>query len=71
MPLDIDIQALKNKDEDAFRHLVNTFGKSVFNLCLGIVPNTEDAEDLSQEAFVEAYRSINTFREGAHIGKAF
>jgi len=67
MPLEIDILALKNKDEDAFRVLIDTFGKSIFNLCLGIVPIAEDAEDISQEVFIEAFKSIHTFREGAHI----
>ncbi len=67
MPIEIDIQALKEKNEDAFRQLVNAYGKDIFNLCLKIIPNTEDAEDLSQEAFVKAFSSIETFREGAHI----
>lgn len=67
MPLEIDIEALKKKDEQAFKQLVDSLGKDIFNLCLGIVAVTEDAEDLAQETFVEAYRSINDFREGAHI----
>jgi RNA polymerase sigma factor (sigma-70 family) len=67
MPLEIDISLLKAKDEQAFRQLVNTYSKDIFNLCLSIIPNAEDAEDLSQEAFIEAYNSITSFREGAHI----
>ncbi|MGB9154728.1 MAG: RNA polymerase sigma factor, partial [Alphaproteobacteria bacterium] len=67
MPEEIDIEALKKKDEQAFKQLVDSLGKDIFNLCLGIVAVTEDAEDLAQETFVEAYRSINGFREGAHI----
>jgi len=67
MPIEIDIHALKEKKEDAFRQLVNAYGKDIFNLCLKIIPNTEDAEDLSQEVFVKAFNSIETFREGAHI----
>lgn len=67
MPLQIDIQALKNKDEQAFKLLVDSFNKDIFNLCINIVPVAEDAEDLAQETFVEAFRSIDGFREGAHI----
>jgi RNA polymerase sigma factor (sigma-70 family) len=67
MPIEIDIQALKAKNEDAFRHLVNLFGRDIFNVCLGIIPNTEDAEDLSQETFVKAFNSIDSFREDAQI----
>ena len=67
MPVEIDIQELKAKNEDAFRQLIDAFGKSIYNLCLGIVPIAEDTEDLSQETFVEAFNSMHTFREGAHI----
>ncbi|MGP8215396.1 MAG: RNA polymerase sigma factor [Bacteroidia bacterium] len=67
MPVEIDIQGLKAKNEDSFRHLVDTYGKDIYNLCLSIVPNTEDAEDLAQETFVEAFNSIHSFREGSHI----
>ena len=67
MPLEIDIKALKAKSEDAFRHLVNAYGKDIYNLCLSIIPVSEDAEDLSQEAFVKAFNSIDSFREDAQI----
>jgi len=67
MPEEIDIEALKAKDQIAFRQLVIAYSKDIFNLCLGIIPNIEDAEDISQEAFVKAYNSIDSFREGSHI----
>jgi len=67
MPTEIDISLLKAKDEQAFRLLVNTYSKDIYNLCLNIVHNPEDGEDLAQEAFIEAFNSIDSFREGAHI----
>lgn len=67
MPEEIDIQALKSKNEIAFRQLVTMYGKDIFNVCLSIIPVREDAEDISQEAFVKAYNSIDSFREGSHI----
>ena len=67
MPVEIDIRKLKAKDEEAFRQLVNAYGKEIYNLCLSIIPDGEEAEDISQEAFVEAYKSIQSFREGSHI----
>jgi RNA polymerase sigma factor (sigma-70 family) len=65
--VEIDIQGLKARSEDAFRQLIEAFGKDLYNLCLGIVPNKEDAEDLAQEAFIEAYNSIDSFKGDAHI----
>jgi RNA polymerase sigma factor (sigma-70 family) len=65
--VEIDIQGLKAKSEDAFRHLVEAFSKDIYNLCLNIVPSKEDAEDLAQETFIEAFNSIHSFRETAHI----
>ncbi len=65
--MEVDINDLKSGDERAFRHFVDAYGKSIFNLCLNIVTNTEDAEDLAQETFIEAYNSISSFRETAQL----
>ena len=48
--------------EDAFRELVNTFKDRVFNTSLGMLRNTEDAEDITQEVFIEVFNSISKFR---------
>lgn len=32
-----------------------------------MIPNREDAEDITQEVFIEAYKHIGSFREGSHI----
>ena len=64
---DINIESLKAGDEDAFRQMVDAYGKELFNLCLNIVTQTEDAEDLAQESFIQAYHSIDSFREGAQL----
>lgn len=65
--MEVDIQELKAGNEQAFRHLMHLHGKGIFNLCLGMIPNREDAEDITQDVFVEAYKHISSFREGAHI----
>ncbi len=67
MPEIIDIEGLKAGDENAFRQFVDTYKKDLYNLCLNIVTNAEDAEDLAQEAFIQAYHSVKTFREGAQL----
>ena len=39
----------------------------VYNTCLGLIKNEEEADDLSQEVFIEVFRSINTFRGEAKL----
>lgn len=56
------IKRLKNGDEESFRIVVDRFQKQVLNNCYRIVCNRETAEDLTQEVFVEVYRSVNMFR---------
>lgn len=53
---------LKEKNADAFRYLVEKFGQRVFNTCLNFVRNREDAEELTQDVFVEVHKSVARFR---------
>src|SRR6516165_4284777 len=46
----------------AFEHLYQLHGRRVYALCLRMVGNPADAEDLMQEAFLQLYRKIGTFR---------
>ena len=56
------IRALKNKDSQAFQYVYDLYYKKIKSLCYGKVGNTEDAEDLTQEVFIDLYNSINKFR---------
>ncbi len=56
------IEALTQGSESAFRTLVETYQQRVFNTCLGFIKNQEDADDLTQEVFIQVYRSISKFR---------
>lgn len=49
-------------DTDAFEALVTAYQKQVYNLALRTVGNEEDAADMTQEAFLRAYRSLGSFR---------
>jgi len=46
----------------AFEFLYQLHGRRVYALCLRMVGNPADAEDLMQEAFLQLYRKIGTFR---------
>jgi RNA polymerase sigma-70 factor (ECF subfamily) len=41
---------------------VEDFKDRVYNSCIGILQNAQDAEDITQEVFVEVYRSVETFK---------
>lgn len=53
---------MQRGEEAAFRRLVDECQERVLNTCLGFLPNLHDAEDLTQEVFVEAFRSVGNFR---------
>jgi len=46
----------------AFEFLYQLHGRRVYALCLRMVGNPSDAEDLMQEAFLQLFRKIGTFR---------
>ena len=58
---------LQKGDETAFKTLVETHQKRVFNTVLIIVQNLEEAEDISQEVFMEVYQSVSKFRGDSKI----
>jgi RNA polymerase sigma-70 factor (ECF subfamily) len=61
------IQQLREGDEQAFKSLVTNYQDLVFNTALGIVQNSEDAEDVAQEVFIQVFRSIDQFKGDARL----
>jgi RNA polymerase sigma-70 factor (ECF subfamily) len=49
-------------EEEAFTALFETHKRRVYSLCLRMTGNTAEAEDLAQEAFLQLFRKISTFR---------
>jgi RNA polymerase sigma-70 factor, ECF subfamily len=56
------IERAKQGDELAFQALYDRHKRRVYSLCLRMTANTAEAEDLTQEAFLQLYRKIGTFR---------
>ncbi len=56
------IQRAKTGDAASFEALYALHKRRVYSLCLRMVSNTAEAEDLSQEAFLQLFRKIGTFR---------
>ncbi len=49
-------------DEQSFAALFEAHKRRVYSLCLRMTGNTAEAEDLTQEAFLQLFRKISTFR---------
>src|SRR6266478_480781 len=54
-------QALEG-NEEAFAALFNAHRNKVYSLCLRMTDNTAEAEDLTQDAFLQVFRKLATFR---------
>ena len=56
------IERAKQGNAEAFQALYEKHKRRVYSLCLRMTTNTAEAEDLTQEAFLQLYRKIATFR---------
>src|SRR6201987_1301886 len=56
------IERAKQGDAQAFQSLYDKHKRRGYSLCLRMTSNTAEAEDLTQEAFLQLYRKIGTFR---------
>src|SRR4051794_32601853 len=62
------VQACLEGRRDAFDVLVERHQRHVYQLCYRFAGNHEDANDLTQEVFIRAYRGLKTFRGQASLG---
>jgi RNA polymerase sigma-70 factor, ECF subfamily len=56
------VQRAQSGDEQAFATLFQLHKKRVYSVCLQMTKDVADAEDLTQEAFLQVFRSVNSFR---------
>jgi len=62
------VRAVVEGDQDAFRVLVERNAAAVVRACSRVLGDLGEAEDVAQEAFVIAYRSIGTWRADGPFG---
>ena len=58
------IQSAQKGDLDAFNALVLTYQDSIFSITYRIMGDHDSASDATQDAFINAYRRIKTYRGG-------
>jgi RNA polymerase sigma-70 factor (ECF subfamily) len=56
------LRKLKERDEAAFREMVDEYGDRIYNLTYRMLGNRAEAEDLAQEVFITVFKSIDSFR---------
>lgn len=60
------IQQVKTGNQQAYAQLVSRYQNYVFTIVSRYLSSREDAEELSQDIFVKAYRSLGDFRGKAN-----
>lgn len=66
---DVALAALVNSgNREAFRHVMQRFGRRLFRIARGVVNDDTEAEDIVQDAFLRAYHRFDTFRGDAPLG---
>jgi RNA polymerase sigma factor (sigma-70 family) len=55
------ISALLQKDQKAFAHLYDNYSGALYGIIFKIVNNEDDANDVLQEAFINIWKSIETY----------
>ena len=61
------VNRLKEGDESAMEDIMNLYRKKLYYFAYDLVGNREEAEDLAQEVFFKAYKSIHNFRGDSHL----
>lgn len=56
------VEQLLQGNEGAFKKLVDDYQVMVYNTVLGIVQNADDADDITQEVFIQVFRSVSSFK---------
>jgi RNA polymerase sigma-70 factor (ECF subfamily) len=56
------VEQLQQGNESAFSKLVDEWQDMVYNTAIGIVQNPQDADDITQEVFMQVYQSISSFK---------
>ena len=57
------LRRLRDRDERAFRELLEVHRDRVYNITFRMLGNRAEAEDVAQEVFISVFKTIDQFRE--------
>lgn len=60
-------QCRKGKNA-AFKEIYDRYAKAMFNICFRMLNNREEAEDVLQESFISAFKSLDQYNGSASFG---
>jgi RNA polymerase sigma-70 factor (ECF subfamily) len=58
---------LREINQESFKAIVHKYTPAIYSICFHILLNSEDAEDLTQDVFMQAYQARNSFRGEAQV----
>lgn len=61
------IEKVLNGQTDEFAYLINKHKEMVFSIARQITRNREDAEEITQDVFLKAFRNLNSFRKASRF----
>jgi len=62
------IKAARKGKNDAFKQLYDLYSDAMFTICLRMLNNKEDAEDVLQESFISAFKNLQQYSAKASFG---
>lgn len=62
------VEACQAGDRKAQYEVYNSYSRAMYNLCLRMMNNADEASDMLQEAFLDAFTRIGTFRFESTFG---
>lgn len=62
------IERCKEGDRKAQFELYQQYSKAMYNICVRIINNLEEAEDILQEAFLSAFKNLHQFNGSSSFG---
>ena len=62
------VSAAIEGDRFAFRELYNLFSNSMFNICIRMTADRQDAEDIVQESFIKAFNNFKNLKDKRTFG---
>jgi RNA polymerase sigma-70 factor (ECF subfamily) len=62
LPESVAIRLAQRGDSSAFEQLYRTHARRIFALCMRMLGNSHEAEDMTQDIFLTAFRKLKSFR---------